>query len=118
MQKYPKWFKDIEVNTATTDVGFRQAATMIVPSYVVKDISEWVNIPQYLKFFARKAFLVHVPSALYNSLSKNLAKEGIRAVSAHNDKLGFDWRKVDEKWWYVQDTKGRHFAASQYPAFI
>lgn len=74
---------------------------------MVKDVVEWANIAQYLKFFAERGIIVHVPTTVYTSLPRDVAREGIRAVSAHNDKLGVDWRKLNDKWQFIADATGK-----------
>lgn len=75
-------------------------------------------MPQYLRFFAEYGVLVHVPSPLFATLSRPVAQKGIRPLTAHNDKLGFDWRNVNGNWKFVVDKGSKQFVVSQYKDFI
>lgn len=92
-----------------------------VPVYPLRALEDISPITAYLKMFAERGILVHVGSVLYNNLkaisgNNQRARGHIKPLTAHNDKLGFDWRVLDKK--YHADTNGKQFSISKYKDFL
>lgn len=74
METNPQWFKTYEVTHETVDGNIKSLKEPIpIPVYIVKDLAEWENMPQYLKFMAEYGMVVHVPSQLFASLARTTA---------------------------------------------
>jgi hypothetical protein len=88
---------------------------MKVPSYSVGSLNDYHDVTNDLGVVASKGILVHVPSELYKdmvySYGRSKARSMISPSTAHNDKLGFDWR-VNEGRYAAQI--GNHYKTSSY----
>lgn len=70
---------------------------MDVPIYVIPSFSSIPALGETYKLAATHGVLIHLMSAMYN-IAKEMkgrlaAKNIIRAITAHNGKLGFNWTK-------------------------
>lgn len=96
---------------------------VVIPIYVLPTFSaiQALNAPDAgfnYAVLAKKGLVVHLMSNIYKELrqqSKFTAREAIRAVTAHNGKLGLNWDVP--KATYVKNAT-KNFNKSQYPAFI
>jgi len=88
--------------------------------YILGSLDEKTMVMKMFGDFAAKGVLTHVNSDLYQELRSQEsvigAKEYIRPISGHNDKLGFDWSVSENR--YIHSLSSRQFKTSGYPKLL
>lgn len=73
-----------------------------------------------LDVFATRGIVIHINSDHYNKLKRltniNTARQTIKKITAHNDKLMVDWAVLKKA--FVLDEKGLQFKNSAYKQFL
>lgn len=90
-----------------------------VPIYVTRNFGEMKIIAQNLRIFAERGVVLHINSKYYKELrektSRQTAKTTIKPLTAHNDKLGFDWSVVSTR--FIAKPSSQ-FKVSAYKEFL